>query len=325
MRIIKKNIISINEQSISDLYNLSNDIPVITIIGEARLGKSTFLNMMISYLEGTDMYVFKTDDTNEHCTQGLDIYVYQQKYIFIDCQGISHQDSSNDIKLLLLPYLISDIIIFNTDKINNTTLKLLEPLVSFSNFIEIDRNQNKPTLFIRVKDYSLETDINSVLLTTLEQREDQYDSIRNNVRQLFESVHAISTDVLDRLTIRRIRAMKYRDIMVNRDNGFQCAIVTIMTKCLENKHGNKKLKKIKQYINFLNKNEKIDYTLLDTYSLIMRNELNEFMSNINKELYQKINVTNKQSEYEMIISKMYEYNKLIKLFNDKYESVDEEL
>jgi hypothetical protein len=199
----------------------------------------------------------------------------------LDCQGIQHHDSSNDIKLLLLPYLISDVIIFNTNSINNSTLKALEPLVSFCNFIEIDKTQ-KPSLIFRVKDYFLETDINNVL--------------------------------------------ESNEVINEPDNGFLDSIVNILEKCSTKKMDKKYVNSIKYYIESINQNKRLDYNKLDTYTLLIKNELSEFVNNIDKELYQKIEVSDTQLDYDTkILPKLTKYTELIKSYNDKYDKVNLDL
>ena len=53
----------------------STHIRVISILGKARMGKSTFLNCLITKLTGSDAYVFPTQENDEHCTQGIDMYI----------------------------------------------------------------------------------------------------------------------------------------------------------------------------------------------------------------------------------------------------------
>ena len=319
------NSICINEQILSYLSTLNSNVSIITIIGEARLGKSTFLNTIISYLKELNSYIFKTDDVIEHCTQGIDIYVYQNTHVFFDCQGINHQDSSNDIKLLLLAYLLSDTIIFNTNVINNSTLKLLEPLLSFSNFIEIDK-RHKPQLFFRVKDYYLETTIGDVLISALENHDDQYDSIRNNIKTLFKSVNALHTLPLNMTAIKLLRLYKYGEIIVDHANNFSSIIRLILTECAKNFMDEKRVNVIRYYINAINNNEKLDYTILDTYTLIIKNELNEFINNIDKEFYQNIGISDSHADYEnKIMPKLKKYQILINDYNEKYVNIDQEL
>jgi hypothetical protein len=112
---------------------LTDSFIVISIIGAARKGKSTFLNCIISFLAEDNKYIFDISNLDIHNTRGINIYTYG-KYLFLDYKSIQKEDSANDAKLLLISYLISDIIIFNeTTNFNNGSINQLMPLTAFSN------------------------------------------------------------------------------------------------------------------------------------------------------------------------------------------------
>ena len=93
------------------LPNNNKPLSVLAIIGPARRGKSTLINCIISTLLNTNYNSFKTSDTDEHCTYGIDYTVIEtedKNILFLDVQGMGLHDSSNDCKILLYIYLISD-------------------------------------------------------------------------------------------------------------------------------------------------------------------------------------------------------------------------
>ena len=114
---------------LSDNINIPNDdtIRVVSIIGKARMGKSTFLNAMVNHIEGTSTRPFATQSDDNHCTRGIDYYYSKSKSILLlDCQGLALEDSSHDPLLLLITYLTSDVIVFNERMmLQNEALKLL--------------------------------------------------------------------------------------------------------------------------------------------------------------------------------------------------------
>ena len=113
-------------------------IKVVSIIGKARTGKSTFLNCLLTYWKSDSQHIFTMSDTGAHCTNGIDIYnIEERSIILLDFQGIYLGNSSNDPKLLLLAYLVSDIIIFNEVRmLSNITLQQFEPMLSFINYLK---------------------------------------------------------------------------------------------------------------------------------------------------------------------------------------------
>jgi ABC-type phosphonate transport system ATPase subunit len=113
---IKDNLLVLNK---IDIGKYTNELPitVFSIIGTARTGKSTLLNCISSYLLKKNIKIFNTDDTDEHCTIGIDMYYFEkERIVLLDCQGLKLDDSSNDTKLLLIIYLISDCIIYKYNK-----------------------------------------------------------------------------------------------------------------------------------------------------------------------------------------------------------------
>ena len=139
---------------ILDAFDIPCDtsITVLSIVGTARTGKSTLLNMIGSYLLKKNTKIFNIDDTDEHCTVGVDMYYFEtEKLVLLDCQGLKLDDSSNDPKLLLIIYLISDCIIYNQRSIlNNDIFETLQPLATFINYIE--NITYKPKLIFRILD-----------------------------------------------------------------------------------------------------------------------------------------------------------------------------
>jgi ABC-type thiamine transport system ATPase subunit len=64
------NFVENNINILSDI-DLDNKY-IISIVGDARKGKSTFLNLIINYLTKENKEYFKMDDGLSHCTLGID-------------------------------------------------------------------------------------------------------------------------------------------------------------------------------------------------------------------------------------------------------------
>ena len=163
---------------------ISCDAKVITVTGQARKGKSSLLNTICSYLNNTDNEIFKSSSSVDHVTRGISYYYFADKKIMlIDTQGLDYGNSSDDHKILLFCYSISDIMIFNEKEMfNNGSLNTLSQLASFVNRIDI---KTKPELIIRIADYDLDDSIDSNIGLTMKKQNDQYQNIRNAIKTLF--------------------------------------------------------------------------------------------------------------------------------------------
>ena len=150
------------KDNIDNIDNIGKQIKVISIIGKARTGKSTFLNCLLTYWKSDTQNIFTMSSSGKHCTNGIDIYtIPEEGIILLDFQGIYLGDSSNDPKLLLLAYLLSDVIIFNEVKmLSNITLQQFEPMLSFINYLKgkttSELDNFNPKLIFRISDMSLD-------------------------------------------------------------------------------------------------------------------------------------------------------------------------
>jgi ABC-type cobalamin/Fe3+-siderophores transport system ATPase subunit len=151
-------------------------VKVLSILGKARMGKSTFLNTIVSKLTGENTNVFNCQTGIEHCTIGVDYcFLPEHNLLLLDSQGLANGDAQHDPALLLFIYLISDVIIFNDSKIlQNEALKLIEPICAFMTYIEDIDNYIKPNLIFRLSDGKLVKDTKKNLSNVLAQHDDQY-------------------------------------------------------------------------------------------------------------------------------------------------------
>lgn len=316
-------IVSVDTKGMNYLKTIKKPLIIISIIGEARMGKSTFLNTLISHKINGNMKIFNTSSKISHCTVGIDMYHYDD-YLFLDFQGISYENSNFDVKLLLIAYLVSNIIICNVGMMNNTCLKLLEPINYYANNLDI-RNAQKPKLLFRVKDYNLDSPISTLLEKTLNMQNDHYKGLRVTIKELFNSIDVISTDHLDKQDIKNIRDGNYLAIL-NEHTGFCEAIGKLLTLA---DHGDKKsvryyTSELCNQIDDLNKNNKIIVDDLDLVFLKIENDFLKFKENIKEnDFICPQNVTGYESYYvDEIIPKLKKYETLIGTFNEKFANVD---
>lgn len=318
----ENNKIILNENTLQILSNINTPVKILSIIGEARQGKSSLLNAILTQLEGKNCNVFVTSDTSDHCTHGINLVMYLN-YIFLDCQGIQFQDSSNDINILLFPYLISNLMVYNCNSLNNTVIKALEPITCFCNFIDVD-NIKKPSLIFRVKDYNLIDKVDIMLNKTLESRNDQYDRVRTTINTIFNKVKSVSTNQLDRIELKYIKESDYIKLLNNDENNFVSCITFILNKLNKSSYDITNIvDKCVLIQKTINSNSKLDHMKLDTYTTIVWNEILEYISTIDNELLQKIQTDGLQSTYDNVLERrIYMYHTVCETYSNSFKKVE---
>ena len=278
--ISSKKLISLNESNELVLDNIKEirDSYVISIIGDARKGKSTFLNCMINYLTRKNKEYFKVESTLKHCTIGMDylsIEVEDKKYLFVDCQGLNYENSSNDYKYLLFLYSISNVIIYNEMGIvNNGIFATLQSMPMFvKNF---DGFTKDCSLYIRVADYDYEEDVELLKDILFSDEEDQFDNVRKSIKKLFnEEIYITETCSLDRKEKELLRKNMYNSILDIETIGFKNSIERIYdiledTKELINVD-------LESLVNSINNNKKISFDKLDIYTATTNLEIKKYV------------------------------------------------
>jgi hypothetical protein len=306
---------------IKDEFNFP--VYIISLIGEARFGKSTLINCFGTVLMNRNINICPVKSTNDHCTIGIDICVVKEElqdygFMFLDCQGINHMDSSNDAKLLIVPYEISNIIVYNEKDINNSTLKSLEPMLLFEKYIDDtdSKKTDKPILVIRARDYTLDDSIESVLSDVLTSRKDQYESTRIMIKKLFSKIEAVSTDMISRAQLTKFKENDFKSIIDDESTNFKYACNKIIHLATETKLkviNNSFISKFKLIIDQVNNNEKIDYRKLDLLTMHLSIELMTFMKEISDELIKKEYIV------ELSIDFFSKSKKRVRKFKDVYE------
>lgn len=273
---------------------------VISIIGKARMGKSTFLNAIHAQLTNTNKNIFQTQDNDEHCTLGIDAYaVPDTNIILLDSQGLAFEDSSHDPALLLFVYLISDIVIFNERMmLQNEALKLLEPICTFVNYISMEEIF-KPYLFFRISDGQMVKDPQRNLEKVLSTYTDQYQSVRDSIQHLFQQpIQLVKTDSFDKNTLKLLEADDYKSILTS-DLHFQEAITPIIS-CIESclKGEKKTTFKLIDVIENINNNERITCEKLDIVGLTAKTDIQSYILSLPSSQFELIHVDGKQSTWE---------------------------
>jgi hypothetical protein len=293
---------------------------IITVIGRARLGKSSLLNIIYSYLTGSEQETFKSSSSVKHVTQGIHYYYYDKlNLLILDSQGLDYSDSSNDHKILLFCYSISDMIIYNDKNIfNNSSLNCLCQLSSFVNRIE---NINiKPILVIRIADYDLDDNIDDVIKITLEHQNDQYDNIRNAMTTLFSTIIGLQTNHLDKSDMINMKSHKYLDILKNKENNYEECIRKTLSLLDLVSFKKLTLNTLNTLIYNINNNHNINYMVLDIYTQISKTQILEFIINIPKFAYHIISVDGSQDDYEQVyMPRFLQYQNIMNDFDTKFK------
>lgn len=321
-------------------YNLKNpichpntEIKVISVIGKARTGKSTFMNILISYLKGLNTKIFEMSDTIDHCTNGVDYYYLEdKKVLLLDFQGIYLGDSSVDCKLLLFAYLLSDMIIFNEkEMLSNMTLQQFEPMLSFIHYIDTDslKKTKNPQLIFRISDVHLKLDPIENRNNMLKHQSDQFQSIRDCISELFDDLTVLTTFCLERSERKLLSDDKFMELLKSKENGFENAIVNLIENidCLQSfRSFGQFTSDVNKIIKLINNQEKIDYTKLDVTTNLAKVDIHDYINNIDKSIYNEIIVDGTQKLYddnvETIIIKK---DKIIKYIYTKFQSVPKQI
>jgi hypothetical protein len=319
---IKNKELFLNNLGIED----NNKISIFSIIGTARTGKSTLLNCIGSYLLKKNVKIFNIDDTDEHCTIGIDMYYFKDNNIvLLDCQGLKLDDSSNDPKLLLIIYLISDCIIYNQrSMLNNDIFETLQPLATFINYIE--NITYKPKLIFRILDSELKFEPKKLLDKTLSPKKDQYQNTREAMINLFDSIELFITNSLDRSEKKLLEQHKFYDFLLAKENNFMSTIEKILTKKTNNKSLDIWYNSINTFITNINTNKKIDFNKLDIYQICVEKEILEFKLTIDTDNYKDFSCGILQSDYEKIVVPKIEYkDNILKLFHSKFNMASKKI
>lgn len=328
----EKKIVFNNAQFYDDISKIDYPVYTISFLGEARFGKSTLINCFLTYLLNENINICKTSSMNKHCTIGID-YCFVKKddvgYLILDCQGINHGDSSNDCKLMMLAYELSDLIVFTDKKLNNGTLKSLEPMNMFERHININAKKQKPILMLRYRDYDLEADISDVLNDLLEQHDDQFNSLRKTIKNIYSDVIAIHTEQLNKNDRKNLNDADYDVILQCDENRFLelCSeIQNACFKCQTKKLNDEYINTIIQLIDQINTSEKINSKVFDVLTLNLHNDLNDFIGKIDTYvLYEKLDCFTTQSFFTEVSNLRKKINESIIEFNETFSKCDAEI
>jgi hypothetical protein len=280
------------------------DVKVVSILGKARMGKSTFLNAMVSKVTQENQTIFATQGGIEHCTYGIDYcFLPEKNLLLLDSQGLANGDARHDPALLLFIYMISDVIIFNDSKIlQNEALKLIEPVCAFMTYIEDLDAIVKPSLTFRLSDAELVKDTQKNLDNVMASHPDQYQSIRESITHLFkEPLTLVKTELLDRKEKAMLESGEYLQLMSSPENGFDATIQHVMDVLGASEPRPGIIQRLPQIIDNINTNQKIKIEKLDIVAMVADKDILEWVAEIDPCLYTPINVDGTQKCYDELV------------------------
>ena len=306
----------------------SKNIKVISIIGKARTGKSTFLNCLLTYWRNATQNIFQMSSGGNHCTNGIDVYdIPERGMLLLDFQGIYLGDSSNDPKLLLLAYLLSDVIIFNETKmLSNITLQQFEPMLSFINYLKgkNDLKDFNPKLIFRIGDMSLDIDPTTNMQNMLKLEDDQFQAIRECINDLFDNPYAVSTSNLDRKEIQFLKANEFKELLDIPENGFKDAICKIneyLECCESRKTISIFMDDLPKILKSINDEKAIDFKKLDIVKCIGKEQITEWIEALGTDIYSDIQVDGTSETFKNVVKRQEELTKIIKDLDKTFKSI----
>jgi len=313
------------------LILVENDLPttpvkILSIIGKARMGKSSFLNAFISKYNGKNTTVFTTQDGDDHCTLGIDYYYLpEHNLLLLDSQGLAHENSSHDPSLLLFIYLVSNIIIFNeSTMLQNSALRLIEPICTFTQYLDMDAC-DKPSLMFRISDAKKGSDINKTLEKLMAHHDDQYNSIRESIENVFaHPVKIIKTEYPQVKDDEYLSANDYLSVISSPENGFETAIGSITANISSVNLRENILSKLSEYVDSINNNEQININKLDIVSLTHNNDLLTWLAKVPADLKSEIEVDGTQETYDKnVVTRQASVKKWKTDFTKRFKNITE--
>ena len=313
------------------LLLVENELPttpvkIISIIGKARMGKSSFLNAFISKYSGKNTTIFTTQDGDDHCTLGIDYYyIPEHNVLLLDSQGLAHENASHDPSLLLFIYLVSNIIIFNeSTMLQNSALKLIEPICTFTQYLDMDTCE-KPSLIFRISDAKRGSDIHKTLEKLMAHHNDQYNSIRESVENVFaQPVKIIKTEYPQKAEDSLLSSNDYMGLLSVKENGFDSAIASIIDDISAVVPRENILTSIPGYIDSINNNEQININKLDIVALTHNNDILMWLNKVSAELKSEIEVDGTQEMYEKnVVTRQAAVKKVKTEFTKRFKNITE--
>jgi hypothetical protein len=311
---------------------LMENVRVVSMVGKGRRGKSSFMNAIVSYLHSSNQMPFQTSDGDEHCTKSIDAYAFPAlNILLLDSKGLDYEDSRNDPALMLFLHQISDLMIFNDrQRLDNGALKLMEPICTFTNYIDHEDlvNNGRPRLAFRIADCEIK-DTQKALQMLLTPYEDQYKSLRESIVHLFDpDIRLVKTEQIDRRGRRFLDEGQYMDILADSEYGFTEAIDALMALLPVTGTSSDVFRgRVDATVARINGSDEITVDKLDVVKLQAENDIRRWQElNVPPTLLTPIVVNGTQKSYtENVEPRKAEKRRILTAFTRQFKSVADEI
>jgi len=335
------------------------ELTIIAVLGKARGGKSTLLDLIIhhiieqanstdpGFLERVkravtggsskarldlDYMPFNVGEGDEHITRGIDMAVIPcatRNYVFLDCQGLmSSEDVSLDLQYMLAIYMVADIIIYN--QIQSLGADIWD---KFSTFLAAARQFNpntKPSIIFRLTNYQAHRGpikqelLNAELGRFLEHRADQFGEAREALRLVFDKISIIATRAPNDEHRDLLSDKKFGEFMSIEKYGFAPLIHDIMVQVnLAPKHDIGAFSAAMDTLqaNLLKLPAEWDTTRLDFYSTLAKSEVQKFLMDVTTDMRVAPKVDGTAADDKILTTRLITVNALLAAFDSQFAKV----
>ena len=186
--------LELSPEALELLRNAAPPLHVLSMSGVAREGKSTWLSMLLRYMDkpGSDL-LFDVSQGTRSFTGGCWMWVAQLSHghgsiVLMDTQGLASGDDDGTSRLFVMSALASSVMVLNVMRqIIDTTLDKLGALATLAKIVETSSRTPFPKLWFLIRDFDLAPDegLDSYLEEVLTDDGKPRDATRQAIKQVF--------------------------------------------------------------------------------------------------------------------------------------------
>ena len=208
--------------------------------------------------------------------------------------------------------------------LQNSALKLIEPICTFTQYLDMDTCE-KPSLIFRISDAKRGSDIHKTLEKLMAHHNDQYNSIRESVENVFaQPVKIIKTEYPQKTDDSLLSSNDYMALLSEKENGFDSAITSIIEDISAAVPRENILASIPGYIDSINNNEQININKLDIVALTHNNDILTWLNKVPAELKSEIDVDGTQEMYDKnVVTRQAAVKKIKTDFTKRFKNITE--
>lgn len=261
---------------------------VMSVIGNEKTGKSTFINGLVSYIAQVNTSIFDVDHNLQKCTYGVEYLTLDLPnfmLIILDCEGLCIE---NYHFVLPFVYVVSDLIVYNdTGIINSGVYDIIREFGSFASNVD---KHTKPLFLFRIADYSLNASPSELLKLFIKCGEESLNSSLSTFFTMFLNIDIVTTEQLGKKGKNLLQNKKYLDVINDENYGFISVYDSIL----------KMLNSIEPTL-FLD----IESGLEDSLDLINKTQLEKYNNNFANKVLKYID--DNELSLEVVEAKLFPY------------------